>query len=41
LNPKLQEKLENDDLDWDDPRDRAAFLKYWINRPSKEEPADE
>lgn len=37
LNPGLQEKLENDELDWDDPGHRAAFLKHWINRPILQE----
>jgi hypothetical protein len=37
LNPRLRELLEKDELDWDDFRQRDAFLKYWINRPQKEE----
>jgi hypothetical protein len=44
LNPRLRKLLEDGELDWDDFRQRSAFLKYWINRPlveQEEEPADE
>lgn len=43
LNPRLRELLGGGDLDWDNPRHREAFLKYWINRPleqEEEEPLD-
>lgn len=37
LNPKLKELLENGRFDWDEPRHREAFLKYWIHRPLKQQ----
>lgn len=37
LNPRLRELLEKDALDWDDPRHREAYLKYWLNRPLPQE----
>ena len=42
LNPRLAELLENGELDWDDPRHREVYLKYWLNRPvrQEEEPVD-
>jgi len=33
LNPRLRELLENDELDWDNPRHREAYLKYWLSQP--------
>ncbi len=38
LNPRLAELLESGELDWDNPRHREAYLKYWLlNRPLKQE----
>ena len=33
LPPRLGELLEEDKLDWDDPRHREAYLRYWLHRP--------
>lgn len=44
VNPRLQELLEENRLDWDDPRHRTAYLEHWVNRPipqGKEEDANE
>jgi hypothetical protein len=41
LNPRLQRLLEEDDLNWDDPRQRGAFLEYWIKCPVKQEEEDD
>jgi hypothetical protein len=35
LNPKLQELLDKDELDWDNPRHRAAYVKEWLKAPRK------
>lgn len=43
LHPKLAGLLESGELDWDNPRHREAYLKYWLNRPlpqEEEEPLD-
>ena len=37
LNPRLAELLENGELNWDDPRHRETYLKYWLNRPVRQE----
>lgn len=37
MNPRLQELLESGELNWDDPRHREAYLKYWLSRPFKQE----
>jgi len=37
LNPRLQELLDSGELNWDDPRQREAYLKYWLSRPFKQE----
>lgn len=43
LNPRLRELLEEGALDWEDPRHREAYLKYWLCRPlpREEEPSVE
>lgn len=33
MNPKLRDLLEKDELDWDDPRHREMYLKYWLSQP--------
>ena len=42
LNPRLAELLERGELDWDNPRHREAYLRYWLNRPlgQEEDPVD-
>lgn len=40
MNRKLQELIEKDELDWDDPRHREAYLKYWLSRPLEQEEED-
>jgi hypothetical protein len=30
VNPRLRELLEKDQLDWDDPRHREAYLRAWV-----------
>ena len=35
LNPRLRKLLEEGGLDWDDPRHREAYLKYWLCRPCR------
>jgi hypothetical protein len=37
VNSKLRELLEKDELDWDDPRHREAYLRYWVNKPLDQE----
>lgn len=37
FHPKLRKLLEEDELDWDDPRHREAFLKAWLNTPREQE----
>ena len=37
MNPRLAELLENGELNWDDPRHRETYLKYWLNRPVRQE----
>ena len=37
VNPRLLELLESGDLDWDNPRHREAYLKYWLSRPLPQE----
>jgi hypothetical protein len=44
VNSKLRELLEKDELNWDDPRHREVYLKYWVNKPlvvQEEDPDDE
>ena len=43
LNPRLRKLLEEGELDWDDPRHREAYLKYWLSLPlpQEEEPSVE
>jgi len=36
-NPKLRELLEKNELDWDNPRHRDAYMRYWINQPLTQE----
>ena len=31
VNPRLLELLERDELDWDNPVHREAYLKAWVN----------
>ena len=31
MNPRLLELLERDELDWDNPVHREAYLKAWVN----------
>ena len=40
LNPRLAELLEHGELDWDNPRHREAYLRYWLNRPVRQEEED-
>ncbi len=42
LNPKLQELIDKDELDWDNPRHRQAYLQEWLKAPrnQEEEPVD-
>ena len=40
MNPRLQQLLEKDELDWDDPRHREAYLKYWLSQPLEQEKED-
>ena len=37
LNPKLRELLEKNELDWDNPRHREMYLKYWLSQPLVQE----
>lgn len=37
LNPRLRELLEQGGLDWDDPRHREAYLKFWLSQPLPQE----
>ena len=37
LNPRLRELLEQGGLDWDDPRHREAYLKFWLSQPLAQE----
>ena len=30
VNPRLLDLLERDELDWDDPRQREAYLRAWV-----------
>lgn len=32
VNPRLLDLLDRDELDWDDPRHREAYLRAWVNR---------
>ena len=43
INPKLQQLLDADELDWDNSAHREAYLKAWLNEPRDqgEEPEDE
>ena len=36
--PKLLELLERNELDWDDPRHREAYLRAWLNGSVKPYP---
>ena len=38
VNPKLLELLERDELDWDNPVHREAYLKAWVNGEVKPYP---
>lgn len=40
LNPRLRELLEKDELDWENPRHREAYLKYWLNQPFTQQEED-
>jgi hypothetical protein len=40
LNPRLAALLEKDELDWDDPRHREAYLRFWLNQPFRQEEED-
>ena len=33
LNPRLQELLEKNELDWDNENHRNAYLRAWVNAP--------
>jgi hypothetical protein len=37
LNPRLRKLLEESELDWDNPRHREAYLKYWLSQPLPQE----
>ncbi len=37
LHPKLKKLLDEDELEWDDPRQREAYLKYWLSQPLTQE----
>ena len=37
LNPGLRKLLESGEFDWDNPRHREMYLKYWLNRPPQRE----
>ena len=37
MNPRLRELLERDEFDWENPRHREMYLKYWINQPLAQE----
>lgn len=37
VHPRLAALLESGEFDWDDPRHREAYLKYWLNRPLPQE----
>jgi hypothetical protein len=43
VNPKLQQLLDTDELDWDNSAHREAYLRAWLNEPREdhEEPDDE
>ena len=42
VNPKLQQLLDTDELDWDNSAHREAYLKAWLNEPmDQEEDPDE
>ena len=38
MNPRLLELLERDELDWDNPVHREAYLKAWVNGEVKPYP---
>lgn len=42
VNQRLLDLLERDELDWDNPRHREAYLKAWVNGsvppPTRAEP---
>jgi hypothetical protein len=37
MNPKLKELIEKNELDWDNHHHREMYLRYWLNRPFREE----
>ncbi len=37
LHPRLQKLLDQDELDWDNPRHREMYLKYWLSQPLAQE----
>ncbi len=37
FNPKLEKLLDEDELDWDNPSHREAYLKAWLTMPREQE----
>lgn len=37
FNPRLRELLDSGRFDWDDIRQRIAYLKAWVNMPRNQE----
>jgi hypothetical protein len=37
IDHRLQKLLDEDELDWDNPRHREAYLKAWLNEPWNQE----